>query len=56
MKEKLPEAPQLPGRVRDQFMALAPDRSALLDRVSTTGQYAETKPVRAGTARIADDT
>ena len=56
MKEKLPEAPRLPGTIRDQFLALAPDRSALLERVSATGQYADTNPAKPGTARALDET
>jgi len=56
MKEKLPEAPKLPGGLREQFLALAPDRSALLERVSATGQYADTNPAKPGTARAVDET
>jgi murein DD-endopeptidase MepM/ murein hydrolase activator NlpD len=56
MKEKLPEAPKLPGILREQFLALAPDRSSLLEQVIATGQFADTNPVKAGTARVVDDT
>ncbi|MBR9989201.1 MAG: M23 family metallopeptidase [Gemmatimonadetes bacterium] len=57
MQEKLPEAPQLPARLREQYMALAPERSALLDRVTVPGsQLAETKAAEAGTTRAVDET
>jgi murein DD-endopeptidase MepM/ murein hydrolase activator NlpD len=56
MKEKLPEAPKLPGGLREQFLALAPDRSSLLERVSATGQYADTNPAKPGMARAVDET
>jgi murein DD-endopeptidase MepM/ murein hydrolase activator NlpD len=56
MKEKLPEAPKLPGGLREQFLALAPDRSALLERVSATGQFADTNPAKPGMARAVDET
>src|SRR5690606_10477627 len=57
MKEKLPEAPQLPGTLREQFMVLAPERSALLERATPpTGVLADTKTPDAGTTRAADET
>jgi murein DD-endopeptidase MepM/ murein hydrolase activator NlpD len=57
MTEKLPEAPQLPGKVREQFMALAPERSSLLERVPVrAGNLADTKTTDAGTTRAADET
>jgi murein DD-endopeptidase MepM/ murein hydrolase activator NlpD len=56
MKEKLPEAPRLPGKVREQYMALAPDRSSLLERVlAPASSLADTQPA-ARPARAADDT
>ena len=57
MKEKLPEAPQLPVKLREQFMALAPERSALLERATLpTGVLAGAKTPDAGTTRAADET
>jgi murein DD-endopeptidase MepM/ murein hydrolase activator NlpD len=57
MKEKLPEAPRLPGTIREQFMALAQARSALLERVTlSTGVLADTKTTGTGTTRAADET
>jgi murein DD-endopeptidase MepM/ murein hydrolase activator NlpD len=56
MKEKLPEAPKLPGALRDQFMALAPERSSLLERIpAPAGQLADKESTTAGTSRAADD-
>jgi murein DD-endopeptidase MepM/ murein hydrolase activator NlpD len=57
MKEKLPEAPRLPGAVREQFMALAPQRSSLLERVSAAaGNLADTDATGTGTVRAVDET
>ncbi|HSJ31429.1 MAG TPA: M23 family metallopeptidase [Longimicrobiales bacterium] len=57
MKEKLPEAPRLPGAVREQFMALAPQRSSLLERVSApAGKLADTNTAGPGTVRAVDET
>jgi murein DD-endopeptidase MepM/ murein hydrolase activator NlpD len=57
MKEKLPEAPQLPGKIREQYMALVPERSSLLERVQQpAGQFADTERAPAGTTRAADET
>lgn len=41
MTAKLPEAPALTGRARDQFMAVAEVRLSLLDRIPAGGYYAE---------------
>jgi murein DD-endopeptidase MepM/ murein hydrolase activator NlpD len=57
MKEKLPEAPRLPGRLREQFMELAPERSALLERVTMpAGYFADTETTKPGTTRASDET
>lgn len=57
MKEKLPEAPQLPGKVREQFMAMAMERSSLLERIpAAAAGLAETENPESGTVRAADET
>ncbi|HEX2167521.1 MAG TPA: M23 family metallopeptidase [Longimicrobiales bacterium] len=57
MKEKLPEAPRLPGKVREQFLALAPQRSALLERVPVRADIlADTDAAAPGARRASDET
>jgi len=41
MTIELPKAPQLPKELRDEFMAVATERLALLGRVPSRGQFAE---------------
>lgn len=56
MKEKLPEAPRLPGAVREKFMALAPQRSSLLERVTMPAGKLATDGAGPGTVRAVDET
>jgi murein DD-endopeptidase MepM/ murein hydrolase activator NlpD len=40
---KLPDTPPIPGALRTRFMAVAAERSALLDRIPAGGYYAEAR-------------
>jgi murein DD-endopeptidase MepM/ murein hydrolase activator NlpD len=40
---KLPDTPPIPGALRDTFLAVARDRSTLLERIPHGGHYAEAK-------------
>ncbi|HEX6306736.1 MAG TPA: M23 family metallopeptidase [Longimicrobiales bacterium] len=55
MKVELPKAPQLPAQLREQFLAIATERSSLLERVTLPGQFADTNPAQGGTVRAADE-
>jgi murein DD-endopeptidase MepM/ murein hydrolase activator NlpD len=54
-KAKLPDAPPIPGAMRQRFDALAAERSALLER-APAAKYADTNATQNGTARSADET
>ena len=57
MKVKLPEAPQLPAKLREKFMAVAPERSSLLERATLpAANYADTDAALAGPRRAAEET
>jgi murein DD-endopeptidase MepM/ murein hydrolase activator NlpD len=40
---KLPDTPPIPGALREQFLAIAADRSALLERIPSGGYYAQAR-------------
>jgi murein DD-endopeptidase MepM/ murein hydrolase activator NlpD len=49
---KLPDTPPIPGALRTRFLAVAGERSSLLERIPTGGFYAE---ARAPDGRVAED-
>jgi murein DD-endopeptidase MepM/ murein hydrolase activator NlpD len=55
MRAKLPDSPPIPGTLRNTFLAIASERSALLERVPHGGHFAEARGSIAGSERAAED-
>jgi murein DD-endopeptidase MepM/ murein hydrolase activator NlpD len=48
MRAKLPDTPPIPGAMRNRFLAVAAERSALLERIPGGSYYADALNARAG--------
>lgn len=56
MREKLPDAPPIPGAMRDTFLAAAAQRSTLLERIPSGRHYAEARDYAAAASKqVAED-
>ena len=51
MKERLPDAPPIPGSLKARFVAIAETGSSLLGRIPAGTYYADTKSTKSGTTR-----
>jgi murein DD-endopeptidase MepM/ murein hydrolase activator NlpD len=55
MTERLPDAPPIPGAMRTRFLAVAQERSSLLERIPQAGRYADTRASAESTSGSADE-